>query len=611
VDNDTDRMYHTQADGTLIKSWKTTDFNGTNNPSGIAAETEGSITLVFNKTDSGTKIGSTKRYYFNDQGDPAVMGGGSVFPSFENTTTILDGVSRRDSNGRLWFCHSVDNFAWRFETKSEFYRWPPSLVEFGNNVANEDFMYFNFTQRIEGLYWEVLEDRVNSTPSGTVKVEFWNGTAWTQVSNIEDGTSNFLKSGFVTWDRQSDATKRQFGTSRFFSFWYRLSVDSQISSARGGLFVLPYYDINDLGKLGRVNTTWNLRSVYSFDFFPSFIYMSAVTEPMVLNGDDFALFQVGDGRSNAVIAADKLEDKLLVWQEEKGVAGGTLTSFQGNTPTNITKTIISKEFGAVNSKAVVVVEGVERGSNFFSSTQTQFSAFAFFISREGIMATDGLTVTRISDKIQNFFDKTKSEVITRGQESRHYISFDSVYNVLRVGLVSGSGATVPNIFLVYDLRDKEWMTDTPAQALSFITDIEAASGDVPVLSVGGGAATGKTYLLNNSDDDVSTPVDADVIMELGLNGLAFRIRDEILIAKAQTVGNITRTIARNTNSSFIHGQALSMVVDAANDVMVRRRLTDVNVEGNHLSVRWRNNNLSEKMYLLKYNLRTELIDGTK
>ncbi len=40
-------------------------------------------------------------------------------------------------------------------------------------------------------------------------------------------------------------------------------------------------------------------------------------------------------------------------------------------------------------------------------------------------------------------------------EAKHWIEYDSSENVLRLGLVSGGSATLPNIFPIYDLVDPQ------------------------------------------------------------------------------------------------------------------------------------------------------------
>ena len=123
-------------------------------------------------------------------------------------------------------------------------------------------------------------------------------------------------------------------------------------------------------------------------------------------------------------------------------------------------------------------------------------ASAFFISRSGVLGTDGMKPWRISEDIQNYFDPKKSECIRRGYEKEHWIEFDSAENVLRLGLVSGGSATLPNIFPVYDLVDQVWYFDSPAQELSCMAEVEAASGNVPVVQLGGGIDDGFIYQLN-------------------------------------------------------------------------------------------------------------------
>jgi len=607
-----DTLYETNSSGTLQNSWTIANiatglFTG-DSTYGVAIET-GDKALTLCGKDSTT----THRFIIDDQGDPIFVETGQS--PLNGPAVELWGVSPRDSSGNFWVCEdSAGTDVWRLGPQGEYQNWSPTAITLASMSSTDDFLYFGSPVRLEGGFWELLENNTNDISGGTLKAEEWRIAGWTQVSNIFDGTDHFLRSGFITWDRGTTATKRQFRDSTAFLYWYRISTDTSILNAKGSLFTVPYFNIKDLGQFGRTNTVWDNRAIYNFDFFPVENYASAIGKPMVINGNDAgALERIGDGRLNKTIGSRKFDKDLLIWQEEKGVEGGTITKYtnSGSTLATVVKTVLSNKIGALNNKAIIVVEGVIRGEGFFKSDQTQFGTFGFSIGRDGVFATDGLTVVRISDRIQNFFDPTKDEVIRKGFEDKHWLGFDSTYNVIRMGLVSGSSASIPNKFFVYDLRDKAWMIDTPTQALSFVTDIEAASGDVPVLSIGGGADTGKVYILNNSDDDVSTAIDADVIMELGREGHRVRFLREILMLKSQTAGDVTRTIAQNGNTSFGDSKTFSMVAETSGDVMRRHIYAPKEPVAEHLSIRWRNNEVSEKMYLEKFNAMIEFTDGTQ
>jgi len=312
---------------------------------------------------------------------------------------------------------------------------------------------------------------------------------------------------------------------------------------------------------------------------------------MSLNGGDFAILEAGDGRSNKITCMKKFHNELMVWQEEKGEAGGCLTLFEGYSPETFGKLLLSSKVGTFNAKSVAVVDGV------LTSTRTDESikTLAYFLSHYGVCVTDGRTVTVISDDIQNYFDPAETECIRRGYENDMWLAHDSSCNVLRMGLVSGSSATTCNIFPVYDLSDGTWSFDVIAQELSCLTEVEAASGALAVLQYGGGVDDGTVYQLNYGTNDITTAIDAYVTLEFSGQGEFIDLREIILRCKTQTAGNMSLTITQNAIAA-ITAKSLSMIAETTNQIVRRHRIS-MNVMDQHISIKIQHNTESQDMYL--------------
>jgi len=424
-------------------------------------------------------------------------------------------------------------------------------------------------------------------------VDVWTGVGWTAVTGLEDGTTGITKEGFVSWDRTSVTPERtQFNGSPFYAFWYRFKVSNELSSSVNvGIEMMPYFDISELG-LGVANAVWKERGCYSFDQYPQYVYIAASENPTALNGNDYGLLMAGDGRYNRVLCMKKFYNELLVWQEEKGSEGGCTTLFEGYSPTTFGKLLLSNKIGIMNAKCAAVVDGILTATK----TEEKLKTLAFWLSRYGVMVTDGRTISSISDDIQNYFDPAKAECVRRGYESKMWLAYDSAENVLRLGLVSGSSATVPNIFPIYSLTDGTWSFDTLGQALSCMTEIEASSGNIPVLQAGGGASDGFVYQLNQTQDDVATAVDAQVTIEIDAKGRKAQLQNETLRVKTQSAGSLTQTIKKNSGTAKEDTKTLAMTAETVGDTY-RRHKTNMSVTGHHFSVTLRNNGAGESAYL--------------
>lgn len=428
------------------------------------------------------------------------------------------------------------------------------------------------------------------------KVEVWTGNSWQTLTSLTDGTKGLTQPGFVTWDRTSkEPQPTQFNTSRYYAYWYRISFDKELSNSINiSIETMPYFDVSELG-LGICNGVWKGRALYSSDKAPNFILASAQNQMFHLNGEDFGILEAGDGRRNKVRVVKKFNNELIAWQEEKGEAGGCTTLFEGFSPLTFGRLLLSDRIGIMNGKCAVVVDGV------ITSTKTDESikTLAFWLSRYGVMATDGLTITAISDDIQNYFDPSKPEYIRRGYEDDMWLSYDSHDNVLRIGLVSGSSATVPNVFPVLDLIDKTWSFDTHGQALSSFAEVEASSGDRTVLQVSGGASDGFVYQANLTDDDVSTAIDARIDQEIDGTGNETRLNEVVLRTKVQATGDVDLQFFADGNTTAVANKDKSLPLQAKipGDSFRRNLHNGIDIKENHITVRLQNDTLNQSLYL--------------
>lgn len=501
---------------------------------------------------------------------------------FQDLVNVWDGGISYLTEARVYVNASDD-----YELYSSDY------VDMGGMGAS-DYLYFAYPDPLQGVYIDVGE-----TPNGnsacSVDIQYWNGQAWGSVSSLQDDTNSFKQSAWITFQRPTNEQPRQFLNAQYYQYWYRLSFDASVDSdMQIGLEGWPYFDLANHGRKGRVCCAWKNRMVYTWDKFPSYLYISSRYNPTLLNGDDYGIIQAGDGRENAVVAARRFHNELIVWQEEKGTEGGCTTLIQGNSPLSYGKYLISSRIGCMNAKSAVVVDGV------MTSTGSEQKAknLAFWISRYGISVTDGRVVSIISDPVQNYFDPASSDCIRRGYEDKHWLEFDPEDNVLRIGLVTGSSATMPNTFLVFDLIDKTWSADDypTGKNINCMAQVEAASGNVPVLMYGGGISNGYVYRMNNTASDDGNAIDAYATIEFNGEGQILDLREMVIRNKAQA-GGITVTPYHN-GVAYGADKIMSLGTTARNtNEEIRRNRVGVGVSDQHLSLKIQGNSTGDELYL--------------
>jgi len=464
-------------------------------------------------------------------------------------------------------------------------------------TTSSDIVYINSSDPICGFYID-MGVTPNTTASTAINaVNYFNGTNMVSVGTVYDGTDGLSKSGWVTFPRQTDVKQRQFDDAKYFSYWYSFTVDKTLSATiTAAITLMPYFAIGDLGSVGTYNCSWQDRMLYVFDRFPTDIIVSYKHQPLVLNGEDSTFLErPSDGRANKIICMKRIYNNLLVWQEEKGSSGGTITLYSGDSPTTFAKKTISTHYGTFSAKSATVVEGIRMNINLDSDPPV---SVAFFLSHYGVFMCDEDTIKCISNQqnssIQNYFDPTKSECIRSGYESKMWLAYDPVYHCIRIGLVSGSSATLPNIFPVYDIRDKAWSFDSLAQEFSCLIDCEAASGSVTSVQCAGGIDDGQVYQTNYGTDDISTAIDAYATMEVDADGKYFNLDELTLRMKVQSAGSCTVTPYLNGIAQT--AKTLSMTAEVANQVS-RRHVVSTNLVSDHVSLKFQNATAAQSIYL--------------
>lgn len=452
-----------------------------------------------------------------------------------------------------------------------------------DEATSSDKFYIASSDRICGIYVDV-GSKPNTTAGTTVNaVYYWNGTAFASVGTVSDGTNGLSNSGWITFPRQV-AHKRQFNENQYYAYWYYFTVDLTLNDdVIISLLTMPYFDIADFGK-GYCNAAWKNRAVYGFDK-DQFLFVSQKGEPQVLNGSDYGILEPGDGRTNKPVAMAKFHNELMVWQEEKGKDGGCLTLFEGFSPATFGKLLLSSKVGTLNAKSVVVVDGV------YTSTKTDetVDTIAYFLSHYGVFMSDGTYVTSISDDIQNYFDPLESECIRRGYESQMWLKYDSAYNVIRVGLVSGSSATTCNIFPVFDITTKKWTFDILEQKLTCIEEVEAGSGNVHTIQVAGGTGDGLVYQSNYGNNDVSIAITSYVDIKVNAKGREVELDDLVLLMGTSIAVDITPTVDGSAED------ALSVT-----SVTNNRDRYSINSKGFDITLKVGNSTASEQLKLYEY-----------
>jgi hypothetical protein len=93
-------------------------------------------------------------------------------------------------------------------------------------LLNTDYLYVGYKKPINAFY---VGMSTVSTGTRTFALEYYNGSAFTSVTNLDDGTIGFTRNGWVKWDRnQTNEAKTTINSVELY--WYRVSVGTSTSA---------------------------------------------------------------------------------------------------------------------------------------------------------------------------------------------------------------------------------------------------------------------------------------------------------------------------------------------------------------------------------------------
>ena len=473
-------------------------------------------------------------------------------------------------------------------------------------MTSSDIVYFSTFNLPKQVYIDVGATPNSGAVAPTLTFEYWNGLAWVTWTVLDDATRGLVSSGFVklNFNSASLSQKQPFRGSLWASYWWRMKTNQTLGDdMRISITYEPNFKMSDFGETTECMAVWKERCVYSFDKYPSWLYVTQNGTFNVLNGDDYGVIQAGDGRRNSVVVMKKFHNELMVWQEEKGTDGGCLTLFEGYSPSTFGKLLLSSKIGSLNANSAIVIDGALEASRSDYNAAT----IAYFISNYGIFMCDGQAVVSISAAIQNYFDPDHANCIRNGYQHKCWLSHDPTHQVLRMGLVSGASATEPNIFPVYDLITKRWSFDafSTAHTPRCMTETSGGSSSAVQVAVIAGSYDGHIYLASstNLNDGGDTAIDMQVRLELNDYGKLLELKELAIRLKRQTAGNCLFTCYENGVLNTDHSRTVDMTGGdeyvPGDENFVDRLMLGVFQE-DMISVSFQNNVIDQDMYLFDF-----------
>lgn len=366
-----------------------------------------------------------------------------------------------------------------------------------DGMTNTDEIIAVFEEQMAGLRIEFLEGKVNANAGITLTLGFWNGANYTSnTKTVSGGTladgmtvggTTFKKSETVTWVPVAVTTESR-KTERGVKGWcYRITVSGAISAdviidrvygIPASLPVRPYAFTALYKNWLMLGAPTVLKEPNRMDFCVSNAPDSRNGDNSSANGARALYFGGGD----ALVGADQFYQRfasnvvslLAVFKK------GEMHILQGDSVEDLRVYPVSFNVGCPAPLTISVAEvGFEMASNVNRNIM-------LWISNGGPMMFDAAVLYRIKG-IEIFFDRDRPECVNFDYIHLCHAKFDPTRSQWNVWLVSGSGQTEINVWLVFDLLRKKWFRKNPGQAR------------MPQCAISAMATTGDQYLYGMID----------------------------------------------------------------------------------------------------------------
>lgn len=325
-----------------------------------------------------------------------------------------------------------------------------------DSLATSSYILAGFAEPMMGTQLHLVPGHVNTTANTLVTVSYWNGTAWTSVGTIDDGTKgtsqSLNKSGNITWQAIAKGTEQTTTISTNdtplyyykFAFNQALSADVQLYYVGG----IPAQKEISTYKfpVSFHNRLW-LCSDQSGD--RNKITPSGYNTVSVFNGSDTLDFYLGDNTD--IIAGGSLytrfgsslyENLILCKDNETWLIDGTSLNTYALYKISDQYGCVAKDTFRICNIGFEVAQGINKH-------------VAIWQAAGAIVIFDGSSVMPIHFDIENVFDPMSSTTINTAKIHKSSSFYDEAKREYHWLWASGANTTL-NKEYVFDLLHRKW-----------------------------------------------------------------------------------------------------------------------------------------------------------
>jgi hypothetical protein len=463
----------------------------------------------------------------------------------------------------------VDGTGWLDRTtqvfKEDYVKWSASsddTLTYTNigTFTTSSYVIAGFEERMAGINFKLVNEKINSTAS-VATVYYWNGTAWVTVGTISDGTSvggvSLARSGWITWDPPEATSEFKYAldTNAQLFYYYKIVFNDTLST---NVYVdlvtgitaqktIPGYRCavmwaDSLWLLNEHLDKKNSAIASQPDTICVFNGVNAIgTEsPMIFGDND----DITCAATLYTRFGTDIFDNLVVFKNREAWIVNAIQGADNTGLSRYQKFMISENYGCPCPNTLKTCDtGYELAPGLLKH-------ILIWRAENAICIFDGNSVQPISDDIQNYLDKNKSEYIDPSSSEHGF--YDPT-------LFEYHWITSAKEF-VYDIRKKKW----------FEIDRESSGGVDNQIRIGftvtdsngsfytyGGLDAGYIERLENGNTfDGASIVSTFRVPDISLGSWQYETKiryiKHIAIKKSTTTNKVTMTHYKDTSTAGDH-----------------------------------------------------------
>lgn len=350
-----------------------------------------------------------------------------------------------------------------------------TFADFSSLATATDSIRFGFFDRMSGLHIHLVDGQTNTTAGTDATIYYWNGTAWTTVGTVDDGTAksgiSWASSGLMSWNPIAKSSEFKKTTNNDLGLYqYKLVFDENFDADVQAYWVTGTRAQSEISAY-KFPLLSNDRLFLCCDEQnkKNEVRYSAEGSSSVFNGPDSSTIQFGD-------ESEIMGGAWLYAQYGSSIFNVTLFfkknetwALIGTGPDDWVKFRVSGTIGCVDPETIKVIDIPPQ------SAQSLNRNVVVWRSANGIHMSDGRSPIKLSDDIDDIFDKRKTTSINNSVSANAV--WDNYYSCYHWLYASGSSTTLDKE-MVLDLVKPGWfeVERTATKKLQYAIEVKDTNG---------------------------------------------------------------------------------------------------------------------------------------